>query len=314
MNKVLLCHAFFDEGYPEQFEKAGFTLYYATTPAERANIAPQLAQQVHAVLTYGSIGLNADEIENMPNLEIICSQGVGYEQIDLDAAAKRGIVVTYGPGTNSCAVADHTLALMLGITRLIPQLDVSVRERRWSHAGMNVVEMTGKKLGVLGLGDIGNEIAQRCADGFKMPVAYHNRNPRKNSPWRYFDSIEALAEWADYLVVATPGGKETAKLVDANVLRALGSRGFLINIARGSVVDSGALIASLKNKEIAGAALDVIEGEPVVPEAFLPLSNLVLTPHIGGRSPEAMQNMMSLVLQNLTAHFSGQPVITPVTR
>lgn len=312
MSKVLLNHALFDEGYQARFEQAGFTVHYAETKEKRANIDPQLAQQISAVLTYGSIGLNAEEMDKLPNLQIICAQGVGFEQIDLAAAAERGIVVTNGPGTNSSSVADHTLALMLAITRLIPQLNDNVRHRRWSHAGMNVGGMFGKKLGVLGLGDIGAEIARRCAGGFNMPVAYHNRNPLKDSPWKYVDNLESLAEWADYLVVATPGGKGTAKLVDAAVLRALGSHGFLINIARGSVVDSDALIASLQNQELAGAALDVVEGEPVVPDAFLSLHNVVITPHIGGRSPDSMENMMSLVLQNLNAHFSGQPVLTPI--
>lgn len=312
MSIALLSHVELEAGYPERYEQAGFTLHYAITPESRANIPPALAGTIRAVLTFGTIGLSAAEMDKLPKLEIICAQGVGYEQIDVAAATDRGIIVTNGPGTNSSAVADHALALMLAVTRQIPQMDASVRLGGWSRTGTNVAGMFGKKLGVIGLGNIGEAIAYRCAGGFDMPVGYHNRNPLTDSKWRYFDNIQSLAEWADYLLVATPGGKGTAKLVDATVLKALGAGGFLINIARGSVVDTEALIASLQNKDIAGAALDVIDGEPAVPAEILPLTNLVITPHIAGRSPQAMQNMMALVINNLRAHFAGEPVLTPV--
>jgi len=309
---TLLCHVPLEAGYPELFEQAGFTLHYATTPESRDTIPPALAESVRAVLTIGTIGLTANQMDALPNLEIVCAHGVGHEQIDVAAAKERGIVVTNGPGTNSSSVADHTLALMLAITRHIPQMDASVRLGKWSRAGTQVTGMFGKKLGIIGLGNIGEEIARRCAGGFNMPVGYHNRHPLADSQWQYFRSLHALAEWADYLVVATPGGAATRKLVDASVLKALGETGFLINISRGSVVDSDALIASLQNHHIAGAALDVIDGEPAVPEAILPLTNLVITPHIAGRSPESMHNMMSLAVKNLSAHFAGEPVLTPV--
>ncbi len=312
MRIALLSHVELDAGYPARYEEAGLTLHYATTAASRANIDPQLAGQIRAVLTIGSIGLNAEEMDKLPNLEIICAQGVGFEQIDTHAAAIRGITVTHGPGTNNAAVADHALALMLAITRHIPQMDAAVRRGEWTRSRWNVPGMSGKKVGIIGLGNIGEQIALRCAGGFNMGVGYHNRNPLTGSPWRYFKTITELAEWADYLVVATPGGKGTVKLVDAAVLQALGESGFLINIARGSVVDSAALISHLQHKQIAGAALDVVDGEPAVPVDMLALTNLILTPHIAGRSPEAVDNMMSLVIKNLTAHFAGQPVATPV--
>lgn len=312
MNIALLCHVELNAGYPARYEEAGFTLHYATTPASRADIDRELAQQIRAVLTIGSIGLNAEEMDKLPNLEIICAQGVGFEQIDIAAATQRGITVTHGPGTNNSAVADHALALMLAITRHIPQMDAAVRRGEWTNSRLIVPGMSRKKVGIIGLGNIGEQIALRCAGGFNMEVGYHNRNPLADNQWIYFDTIIGLALWADYLVVATPGGKGTAKLVDSHVLQALGERGFLINIARGSVVDSAALINSLQHDQIAGAALDVLDGEPAVPAKMLPLSNLVLTPHIAGRSPEAVDNMMSLVIQNLTAHFTGQPVLTAV--
>ncbi|NWA41008.1 2-hydroxyacid dehydrogenase [Pseudomonas reactans] len=312
MNVPLLSHVPLEAGYPERFTAAGFQLHYAITPESRVNLDPAVAESIRAVLTIGTIGLTGEEMDKLPNLAIICAQGVGYELVDVAAAKQRGIVVTHGPGTNSSSVADHTLALMLAITRQIPQMDAKVRRSDWTRAGTDVGGMFGKKLGILGLGNIGEQIARRCAGGFDMAVGYHNRNPLTDSLWRYFDSLHALAEWADYLVVATPGGQGTAKLVDASVLRALGEKGFLINISRGSVVDTQALVASLTQGDIAGAALDVIDGEPKVPEEIIPLTNLVITPHIGGRSPEAMNNMMTLVIDNLLAHFGGAPVLTPV--
>lgn len=312
MTITLLSHVPLDEGYPERFDAAGFTLHYATTPEQRATLSPALAQQIKAVLTIGSIGLTDAQMAMMPELQIICAQGVGYEHIDVAAAKARGIHVTHGPGTNNASVADHTLALMLAITRRIPQFDGAVRGGEWNKARWNVPGMAGKKLGIVGLGNIGALIARRAAGGFDMAIGYHNRKPQADTPYPYFHSVTELATWADYLVVATPGGKNTVRLVDAGVLSALGAEGFLINIARGSVVDSDALIASLKHHEIAGAALDVVDGEPQVPPELLKLDNLVITPHVAGRSPESVENMLALVLANLEANFSGKPVVTPV--
>jgi len=313
MKIALLCHIEPDAGYPAQFEAAGFTLYYATTADQRASLDPKIAAEIRAVLTVGSIGLSAAEMDSLPNLEIICAEGVGFELIDTEAAKARNIQVTHGPGTNNSAVADHTLALMLAITRRVSYLDHRVRTGKWAQSRITLPGMFGKKLGIIGMGNIGHQIAQRCAGGFNMPVGYFNRRQMTDSPWQYFESRQALAKWADYLVVATPGGKDTLKLVDADVLRELGPDGYLINIARGTVVDTTALIESLRTDSIAGAALDVIDGEPEVPvEMISMIKNLVLTPHTAGRSPEAMDNMMKLVLANLAAHFGGKAVLTPV--
>ncbi|MBF7981059.1 MULTISPECIES: 2-hydroxyacid dehydrogenase [Rahnella] len=312
MTIALLSHIELDAGYPERFEAAGYSLHFATTPEQRANIDPDIARSIRAILTIGTIGVSAAEIAALPALEIICAQGVGFEHIDVVAAKQRGILVTHGPGTNSSSVADHTLALMLAITRRIPQFDAAVRAGEWKKTRWNVDGMAGKRLGIIGLGNIGALIARRAAGGFDMDVGYHNRRAQENSPYQYFPGVTELAAWADYLVVATPGGAHTTRLVNAQVLQALGENGYLINISRGSVVDSDALIASLQRREIAGAALDVVDGEPKVPAEMLTLDNLVLTPHVAGRSPESVENMMTLVQSNLDAFFSGQPVVTPV--
>ncbi|WP_454674191.1 2-hydroxyacid dehydrogenase [Achromobacter pestifer] len=291
-------------------EARGFQALYAPTAQARAQAIRDHAQDIRIVLTRGATGFHADEIAVLPKLEMICSLGVGYENIDLDAAAARGIIVTNGPGANAVSVADHAMALLLGVARHLPQADAWVRQGHWS--GFMGPQVTGKRLGILGLGTIGMEIAKRGAKGFDMSVGYYNRRARPESGYTYFDNPRDLAEASDFLVVATPGGPGTRHLVNADVLDALGPNGYLVNIARGSVVDTSALIAALTEKRIAGAGLDVVDGEPQIPDALKPLTNVVLTPHSAGRSPEAIAAIVALFLQNATAHFGGQPVLTPV--
>jgi lactate dehydrogenase-like 2-hydroxyacid dehydrogenase len=295
-----------------RLEAAGYRLLTGLDRTERARLIAAEGEGIRAVLTNGSTGFDAAEIAALPRLEIVCALGVGYEKIDLEAARARGIVVTNGPGTNDAAVADHAMALLLAAARGIVGADRAVRRGEWKQARQLRPQIAGKKLGILGLGNIGAQIAHRAAAGFAMSVAYHNRKPREGISWLHLASPVALAAWADFLVVATPGGAATRHLVDAAVLAALGPQGFLVNIARGSVVDTAALIDALRREAIAGAALDVIEGEPVVPAELAALSNVVLTPHIAGRSPEAVQAMADLVIENLTAHFAGRPLLTPV--
>jgi len=292
-------------------EAAGFTLHLAITEQQRAAIIATQAHEIRAVFTNGSTGLHADMIAALPNLEIVCAQGVGYDQVDLDATRARGIIATHGPGTNDSSVADHALGLLLAAARHIPQSDAAIRRGEWSR--MERPSVSGKKLGLLGMGRIGQGIARRAARGFEMQIGYVSTRPRDIEHYRYFDDPIALAAWCDFLVVAVPGGAATRHMVGAAVLDALGAEGFLVNIARGSVVDTSALIEALTQHRIAGAALDVIEGEPQVPAALLQLDNVIMTPHVAGRSPEAVEATVRLVLDNLHAHFSGQPVPTPIS-
>lgn len=293
-------------------EKAGFEIHVAPMASARQALTQAVGDSIRAVLTNGSVGLSADEIAALPKLEIICALGAGYENIDLAAARARRIVVTNGPGTNDASVADHAMALLMAITRGIVQADAATRRGDWAISRQPRPIISGKRLGILGLGNIGEQIAQRGAKGFGMSVAYHNRKPRDGSPWRYFPSVIALAEWSDFLIVATPGGVSTTHLIDSAVLDALGANGFLVNIARGSVVDTAALIEVLTQRRISGAALDVVEGEPNVPSGLAELHNVILTPHIAGRSPEAVQATVQLVLDNLSAHFGGRSVLSSV--
>ncbi|KRA01662.1 2-hydroxyacid dehydrogenase [Achromobacter sp. Root565] len=296
--------------YLPVIESKGFRPILATTDQTRAQAIQDHGADIRAVLTRGATGLRADEMAALPQLSIVCSLGVGYENIDLAAAHTRGIQVTNGPGANAVSVADHAMALLLGAARRLPQADAWVRQGHWS--GFMGPQVSGKRLGILGLGTIGLEIARRGANGFGMSVGYYNRRARPECGYTYFDNPRALAAESDFLVVATPGGAGTHHLVDAGVLEALGPDGYLINIARGSVVDTDALIAALAEKRIAGAGLDVVDGEPTIPDALKRLDNVVLTPHSAGRSPEAVAATVALFLENATAHFGGKPVLTPV--
>jgi D-3-phosphoglycerate dehydrogenase len=275
----------------------------------RAGLGNQAA--VRAVVTNGSTGLSAADMARFPALEIICCFGAGYENVDLAAARQRGIAITYAPGMNDATVADHALALMLALARDLVARDRAIRQGQWKTARAASTTLSGSRLGLIGLGRIGRKIAKRAA-GFDMGIAYYSRTAKKDVPWAYRPSAVELARDSDFLVAACPGGPETRHLVDRAVLAALGSNGFLVNIARGSVVDTAALIEALGAGTIAGAGLDVVEGEPELPAALLEAPNVVLTPHMAGRSPAAVQAQLDALMGNLAAQFSGAPLLTPV--
>ena len=200
---------------------------------------------------------------------------------------------------------------MLATLRHIPQLDSAIRQGKWVSSRNLQPILWRKRLGLVGFGKIGREIAKRAL-AFDMTVAYHARNKRDDVSFKYHAKLLDLAKDSDILVVCTPGGAETNKLISRAVLDALGPQGFLVNVARGSVVDTEELIAALKDGRLAGAGLDVVEGEPEIPSKLFDVPNLVMTPHIGGRSPEASDMTLDLVIDNLQAHFAGKPVLTPV--
>jgi lactate dehydrogenase-like 2-hydroxyacid dehydrogenase len=306
-----------------KLESLGFAPYLAGEHGGRATAIAGLPE-ARAVLTNGSLGLNGDEIRQLPNVEIICAIGAGYEMIDLDTARKRGIVVTNGAGTNANAVANHAMTLLLAAAGTIIPANAAVARGEWSNFSspqrdvansgeqtdfpFKRVGISGKKLGILGLGVIGKLIAHRAADGFDMEVAYHNRRPVERVPYRHVASLNELAAWADFLILSAPGGKETYHIVDADVLDNLGPGGYLVNIGRGTVVDTAALVEALTSRRIAGAALDVVEGEPHIAPELRTIDNLLLTPHMAGRTPEAIAAMIDLAAANLAAYFTGEPL------
>ena len=246
----------------------------------------------------------------------MCAGSAGYEAVDLDAARRRGIVVAHCPNANAPAVADSAMMLLMATTRHLLQADRFVRAGGWQeHWRVDTPTLTGKRLGILGSWKIGSRIAQRAARGFDMEIGYHNRAAVAGSPYRYFASLIELATWADFLICAAPGGAGTRHLVNADVLAALGPQGYLVNVGRGTVVDTQALIAALRAQRIGGAGLDVLEGEPSIPPLLpelLQCDNVVVTPHVAGRAPESRTAATAMILANLNAHFAGQPLPSPV--
>ncbi len=291
-------------------EHQGFHLILAPTPAERAQAIDSHGGQIDAVLTRGPLGLYTDEIAALPNLKIICVIGAGYEEVDLQAASDRGITVTNGAGVNASSVADHAMALLLSLVRDIPRCDAAVRRGEWPK--IMRPSLAGKHVGILGLGAVGMAVAKRAANGFDMTVSYHSRQLLSDVPYDFCSTPTELARASDFLIVCTPGGIGTQHLVNKQVLDALGPHGFIVNIARASVVATNDLITALEQRRIAGAALDVFDAEPQVPDALKALSNVILTPHVAGLSPEATRGTVELVGQNLMAFFSDRPVLTPV--
>jgi lactate dehydrogenase-like 2-hydroxyacid dehydrogenase len=269
------------------------------------------AKRIRAVQTNGSYGLKHDQMEALPALEIIAVVGAGFEGVDLAAARERGIVVTYGAGLNAAAVAEQAWALLLAVVHDVPRRDRGVRDGLWSEIRSSLPNVTGRKLGIFGLGNIGKAMARRGA-GFEMEIGYASRTRQPDVPYRYFDGLLDLAGWCDVLMVAAPGGPATRHAVNAEVLNALGPKGYVVNIARGTIVDSAALGEALRAGRIAGAGLDVFEGEPTRPPALVDAPNIVWSPHVGGHSPDAIHAMVRKLRANLDAHFAGQPVLTPV--
>jgi lactate dehydrogenase-like 2-hydroxyacid dehydrogenase len=281
---------------------------HITDPAAFAAAAPG----IRAIAASGDSTVSADLIAALPALEIISVMGVGYDGVDVAAAMARGVVVTHTPGVLNDDVADLAIGLMLCAARQLPAADRHVREGRWPAGNLPLArKLSGARLGLVGMGRIGQAIAQRAL-AFGMSVAYHARHARPGLPYAYHPTAVGLAAEVDFLVAITPGGAGTRKLIDATVLRALGPKGILVNVARGSVVDEAALIEALEQGVIGGAGLDVFENEPQVPERLRAMPHVVLSPHIGSGTAQTRQAMADLAVANLREHFAGRPLPTPV--
>lgn len=253
-------------------------------------------------------------IEALPNLEIISQFAVGTDNIDLQAAKERGVAVTNTPGVLTDCTADIAMTLLLAVARRAVEGDIYVRVGKWLNGPMPLgVSPKGKTAGIVGLGRIGQAIARRC-EAFGMKIAYHGPRKKPDQPYPFYEKLIDMARDSDFLILACPGGEETAGIVDMHVLDALGPKGFLINVSRGSVVDEPALVEALYNKKIAGAGLDVFAKEPNVPPELISMDNVVLLPHIGSATAETRTAMGRLVADNLKAHFEGRPLLTPVKR
>lgn len=288
-----------------------YALIYAPDDAAREQAIAEHGGDVQLVLTNGTTGLSEADLARLPKLGFLHALGVGYENLPVAAARARGIALAHGVGANDDCVADHAFALLLAAVRGVVKLDAACRAGVWRDALPMQPNFSGKRLGIVGLGRIGEKVARRAA-GFDLEVGYHNRRPREGATFCYFDALADLASWADYLLVATPGGAQTRHLVDAAILDALGPRGFVVNVSRGSTVDTAALALALREGRIAGAGLDVYESEPAPPAELVGLDSVVLTPHVAGTSPEARDRTIDLFLENAARHFSGEGLVTPL--
>jgi hydroxypyruvate reductase len=289
-----------------------FTAHLLHEAPDKSAFFKQHAPKVRGLATFGPMPVDGKLMDLLPKLEIIANFGVGVDAIKLDDAKQRRIIVTNTPDVLNETVADTAMALVLNTVRRFPQSEQHLRGGHWAARGPYplTTDIGGKTLGVLGLGRIGEAIAKR-AQAFGMKIRYHNRR-RKDSPYPYDPDPVTLAKNSNVLLVVTPGGAETNKLINARVLDALGPRGFLVNIARGSVVDEPLLLRYLQEKKIAGAGLDVFVDEPRVPPEFFTLENAVLFPHVGSATVETRKAMGELQVENLRLHFAGQPVKTRV--
>jgi hydroxypyruvate reductase len=262
----------------------------------------------------GAGGTHYDEaiLAKLPNVEIISVFGVGYDGVPLAYCKDRGIRVTNTPDVLTEDVADTALALVLMTSRRLVEANRFLHAGRWQQGQFALAtKASGKRAGIVGLGRIGKAIAQRLA-AMGMEIGYHGRSAQHDVRHTFFGSLQEMAEWCDFLIVACPGGAATKNLINEQILTALGAEGTLINIARGSIVDEAALITALQKKRIKAAGLDVFAGEPHVPAELLALENAVLLPHVGSGTNETRRAMADLVVGNLRAHFAGQPLLTLV--
>ncbi|HWT09398.1 MAG TPA: 2-hydroxyacid dehydrogenase [Roseomonas sp.] len=267
------------------------------------------SQGIRIAVTMALAGAREEHFARLPDLRLVVSQGAGLERVDLPAAAKRGIAVAYTPDVMTEDVADAAIGLMYAAARRVAEADRFVRAGRWAKERMGLgLSLHRKTAGIVGLGKIGQAIARRCA-GLGMAVAWTGPRPKPDQPYVFIPDIHALAEAADVLILATPGGAETDRIVDAGVLAALGPRGVLVNIARGSVLDEPALLDALESRAIAGAGLDVFAREPGLDARFLALDNVVLAPHSASLTVETRQALIARILSDIDAFRDGRPFL-----
>jgi lactate dehydrogenase-like 2-hydroxyacid dehydrogenase len=300
--------------YPwmQELLDAEFTCHSLYSAPDRAAFLKSLPPGVRGLASFVTFRVEAELMDALPQLEIIANFGVGIENVDLAAAKSRNIIVTNTPDVLNDCVADAAMALVLNTLRKFPRAEAHLRAGQWATKGPYplATSLRGKTLGILGLGRIGTAIARR-AEVFGMSVRYHNRN-RKDVPYSYDSDTVTLAKNSDVLMIVAPGGRDTDRIVNAAVLDALGPTGYLINIARGSLVDEPVLLKFLQENKIAGAGLDVYADEPRVPPEFFALDNAVLLPHVGSATIETRTAMGKLQIENLRLHFAGEEVKTRV--
>lgn len=296
--------------------EAAFTVHNLAGVADRDALVAKVGPSIKAVCTGGHTGVKTDAalIGKLPALRIISNFGVGYDSIDVAAAARRGIIVTNTPDVLTEEVADTALGLLIMTVRELSKAESWLRAGEWSRKGdyrLTPGSLRDRSIGMVGLGRIGRAIARRC-EAFGLPISYFARRRQADVSYRYYDSIVAMARDVDTLIVITPGGAATQNMINASVLEALGPRGVVVNLARGSVIDEPALIDALRKRTILAAGLDVYWKEPDLNPDLLTLDNAVLLPHVGSASVHTRDGMGQMVVDNLIAYLGGKPPVSPV--
>ena len=279
--------------------------------ADRDALIASLADRIDAVATSGTKGIDDATMAKLPNLKMISHFGVGVDSIDTEAAKRRGVMVSNTPDVLTDDVADIAMGLLIAVSRKLVVGDRYVREGKWPVKGaMPLAEsVQGKTLGIVGMGRIGRAIAKR-GQAFNLEIAYQGPNRKTDVPWQYFADPVALAKESDYLIAACPGGESTRGLVSRAVLEALGPKGVVVNISRGSVIDEPAMVELLQQGKLGGAGLDVFDQEPKVPQALFAMENVVLQPHVGSATHPTRKAMGQLQIDNLAAYFAGKPLVS----
>ena len=292
--------------------EATYVVHRLWEQSDHAEYIAGIGPRIRALGTRGDLGATAALMAQLPNLELVAVYGVGYDAVDCDYARSRGIRVTNTPEVLTNDVADMAFALLLALARRIPFGDVHVKTGAWADGPMPLTtSISGKRIGILGYGRVGKAVGRRAA-GFDMEIAYCAREQDVSSPYPWFSDPAGLAAHVDFLVICLSASAETNGMVDARVLKALGAKGMLVNVARGSVVDEPALLGALRDGVIAGAGLDVFNNEPRPDAGFLTLPNVVLQPHNASGTVETRAAIGALVRRNLAAHFAGEALPTPV--
>jgi hydroxypyruvate reductase 2 len=292
---------------------ADYTTHRLADAADKAAFLAEVGPRIRGIATSAFAGVPEGVLEACPKLEIISSFGVGTDTLRVQDARARGVIVTNTPDVLNDDVANMAVALLLAATRDMIRNDRYVREGRWPREGDPALStgISGKQIGIVGLGRIGSDIARKL-EAFGCRIAYHTRKRKETEGYRYYPSLIGLARDSAALIVIVPGGAATAKMINAEVMEALGPDGLLVNVARGSVVDEDALVDALRSGRLGRAALDVFADEPNVPEALFAMENVVLQPHQASATVETRRAMGDLVLKNLAAHFAGEAPPTPL--
>ncbi|QHQ34330.1 2-hydroxyacid dehydrogenase [Algicella marina] len=304
--------------YPEwdmQPMQEAFTVHELAADASATSLPRDVADKITALAMKGHAPIDGAYMDALPNLKMIANFGVGYDAIDVEAADARGIAVTNTPDVLSDDVADLAVAMLIAQARDMMGAEAWVRSGNWGTQGAYPLKqkVSGSRIGIIGLGRIGHEIASRLA-AFKCEIGYSSRSRKETPGWQYFDDHVALADWADHVVIALAGGPGTAGLVSKQVIEAIGPRGILVNISRGSTVDEPALLDALESGRLGGAGLDVFENEPKIDPRFLKLKNAVLQPHQASATAETRQDMGALQRENLLSFYAKKPLQTPVNK